>query len=166
MKMAIIALVAILVLGGGAAGAYFYFDKPAEASAGPVDEAKKAEHEAKSKESKDGAETASLEEFVQLDVIVLPIIDETGVTQTVTLMVSIAAPDKATAEEVKRLSPRLKDAFIQDMYGVLNRKNAMKDGVIQVGAIKERLNRASIRVLGEDKVNEVLLQIVQQNPTM
>lgn len=162
MKMAIIALVAVLLLGGGGAGAYFFFFKPAEASAGPVDEVKKAEHEAKAKEAEHGAEEASAEEFVPMDVIILPIIDETGVTQTVTLMVSIAAPSKEAADEVKRLAPRLKDAFIQDMYGALNRKNAMQNGVLQVDAIKARLNRASVRVLGQDKVNDVLLQIVQQ----
>ncbi len=164
MKMVVIGLVAVVLLGGGAAGAYFYFDKPAEASAGPVDEAKKAEHEEKVKNAKDGAEGVVKEEFVALDVLIFPIIDETGVTQTVTLMVSIAAPSAEAAAEVKRLSPRLKDAFIQDMYGMLNTKNSMKDGVIQVNAIKERLNRASVKVLGADNVNDVLLQIVQQRP--
>lgn len=166
MNKAIIAVVALLVLGGGAAGAYFYFDKSAEASAGSVDEAKKAEHDAKVDAAKEGAETAAVEEFVPLDVIVLPIIDESGVTQTVTLMVSIAAKDAAAAEEVKRLSPRLKDAFIQDMYGVLSRKNVMDNGVLKVSVIKDKLNRASHRVMGEGKVNDVLLQVVQQRSAM
>lgn len=160
MKMVIIAIVAVLVLGGGGAGAYFYLNKPAEASAGPEDPEAKKEHEAKV-EGAEGAQ-AALEEFVPLDVLVLPVIDETGVTQTITLLVSIEVPDKVAAEEVKRLSPRLKDAFIQDMYGALNRKNSMQNGVLQVSALKERLNRVSVRVLGKDKVNDVLLQIVQQ----
>lgn len=158
MKMAVIALVAVLLVGGGAAGAYFYFDKPAEAAGGPVDEVKKAEHEAKV----EGAESAAVQEFVSLDVLVLPIIDDSGVTQTVTLVISLEVPDAATAEEVKRLSPRLKDAFIQDMYGALNRKNAMNKGVLQVSMVKDRLNRVSKKVLGEDKINDVLLQVVQQ----
>lgn len=156
MKMAVIALVAVLLVGGGAAGAYFYFDKPAEASAGPVDEIKKAEHDAKV----EGA--AAVHEFVSLDVLVLPIIDEVGVTQTVTLVISLEVPDAATAEEVKHLSPRLKDAFIQDMYGALNRKNVMNKGVLQVSVVKDRLNRVSKKVMGEGKVNDVLLQVVQQ----
>lgn len=160
MKMVIIAIVALLVLGGGGAGAYFYLNKPAEASAGPEDPKAKAEHEAKM-EGAEGA-VAEVAEFVPLDVMILPVIDETGVTQTITLMVSIEAPNKIAADEVKRLSPRLKDAFIQDMYGALNRKNSMENGVLQVGPLKERLNKVSVRVLGEDKVNDVLLQIVQQ----
>lgn len=160
MKLAVIAIVALLLVGGGAAGAYFFFDKPAEAAAGPVDEAAKAEHDAKKAEAE--GEEAAVEQFVQLDPLILPIIGDTGVTQTVSLVISIEVPDAATAEEVKRLSPRLKDAYIQDMYGALNRKSAMENGVLQVNAIKARLNKISTKVLGEGKVNDVLLQIVQQ----
>ncbi len=160
MKLAVIGLLAVVVLGGGAAGAYFYLSQPAEASAGPADEAAKAEAAAKEKAAAEAA--AKLTEFVPLDVIVLPILDETGVTQTVTLVVSIEVPDKLAADEAKRLSPKLKDAFIQDMYGTLSRKNAMKDGVIQTGMIKERLTKASVKILGEGHVNDVLLQLVQQ----
>lgn len=161
MKVAVIALLAVLLLGGGAAGAYFYFDKPAEAAGGPVDEAKKAEHEAKKAEAEGGAE-APKEQFVQLDPLILPLIGDNGVTQTISLVVSIEVPSEEAAKEVERLSPRLKDAFIQDMYGALNRKSTMDNGVLQVAPIKARLNKVSVKVLGEDKVNDVLLQIVQQ----
>jgi flagellar FliL protein len=160
MKLAVIAILALVLVGGGAAGAYFYFDKPAEASAGPVDEVAKAEHDAKAAE---GA-AAPVEQFVQLDPLILPLIGDSGVTQTISLVVSIEVPDEATAKEVERLSPRLKDAFIQDMYGALNRKGSMENGVLQVSPIKERLNKISVKVLGKEKVNDVLLQIVQQRP--
>ncbi len=161
MKVAIIALVAVLLLGGGAAGAYFYFDKPAVAAGGPVDEAAKAAHDAKTAEAAEGA-AAPVEEFVQLDALILPVIDEHGVTQVVSMVVSLEVPDKATAEEVKRLAPRLQDAFIQDMYGVLNRKNSMENGVLKVGLIKGRMNKLTEKVMGPGNVNDVLLQVVQQ----
>lgn len=157
MKLAVIALLALVFVGGGAAGAYFYFDKPAEASIGPVDEAAKAEHEAKAAAAVPGAE-----QFVQLDPMIFPIIGDSGVVQTVSIVVTIEVPDELSAKEVERLAPRLKDAFIQDMYGALHRKTAMENGVLQVDMLKTRLNRISVKVLGEDKVNEVLLQIVQQ----
>ena len=161
MKLAVIALVAVLLLGGGAAGAYFYFAAPAEAAGGPMDEAAKAEHEAKAEAAKEGAE-APKEEFVQLNALILPVIGENGVTQTVSLVISLEVPDAATAEEVKRIAPRLQDAFIQDLYGVLNRKNSMQNGVLQVAPLKARLNKISVKVLGKEKVNDVLLQVVQQ----
>lgn len=162
MKIAIIGLAAVLLLGGGAAGAYFFLNKPAVASAGPVDEAAKAAHDAKADAAKGVA--VAQEEFVQLEPLILPVIDERGLSQMVSLVVSLEVPDVATAAEVKRLSPRLKDAYIQDMYGVLNRKSSMTNGVLQVALIKDRLNKVSVEVLGKDKVNDVLLQVVQQRP--
>lgn len=159
MKLAIIGLLAVILLGGGAAGAYFYFAQPAEASVGPADEAAKAAHDAKVAEA-DAAQAAR--EYVELSPLILPVIGETGVTQTVSLVVSLEVPDAATAEEVKRLTPRLQDAYIQDMYGALSRKNSMEKGVLQVAPLKARLNRVTTKVLGEGKVNDVLLQVVQQ----
>lgn len=161
MKLAVIAILALVLVGGGAAGAYFYFDKPAEAAGGPMDEAAKAEHDAKAAEAAEGA-VAPKEQFVALEPMIIPLIDERGISQNITLVVSIEAPDEEAAKEIQRLQPRLKDAYIQDMYGALNRKSTIKDGVLQVDIIKERLNRASIKVLGEGKVNDVLLQIIQQ----
>lgn len=159
MKLVIIGVIAVLLLGGGAAGAYFYFGKPAVASGGPMDEAAKAAHEAKLAEAAAVPET---QEFVQLDPLIFPVIGETGVTQTVSLVVSIEVGSKEAAAEVERLSPRLKDAFIQDMYGALNRKDSMEKGVLKVAPLKARLNRVSVKVLGEEMVKDVLLQVVQQ----
>lgn len=156
------AVAAVLLLGTGAAGAYFFLDKPAVAAGGPADEAKKAEHEAKKAEAEKAKTEVEASQFVRLETLNLPIIDEHGVAQVISLVVSIEVPDNEAAGEVKRLTPRLQDAFIQDMYGVLNRKNAMQNGVVQVDAIKERLNKVSVRVLGKDRVSSVLLQVVQQ----
>ncbi len=167
MKLPIIALLAVLLLGGGAAGAYFYFQKPAEAAGGPMDEAKAAEHSAKEAEAAKEGEGASGAQYVNMDPLMLPIIDETGVTQTVTLVISLEVPDDATSKEVAHLTPRLKDAYLQELYGSLSRKSVVTEqGVLRVDAIKKRLNKVSVKVLGKDKVNDVLLQIVQQRPVI
>lgn len=103
-------------------------------------------------------------EFVTLDPLVLPIVDENGVNQVISMSIVLEVADLAAAENVKRMEPRLKDAFIQDMYGVLNRYAALKGGVIQVGQIKQRLNAISNHVMGENQINDVLLQVVRQRP--
>lgn len=161
MRMLIIALVAVLVLGGGGAGAYFYFTQEAEASAGGEEheaELKKAEHE------DDGHGFGSVD-FVELGPLVLPIVDANGVSQTVSMVVALEVKGSSSVGKVQKYEPKLKDAFIQDMYGVLNRHAALKGGVIQVGVIKERLNKISDKVMGdEDIVQDVLLQVVQQRP--
>jgi len=160
MRMILIAVVALLVLGGGGAGAYFYFSQTAEASAGEEaheEVAKKEEHHG------DGHGHGAFE-FVELDPLILPIVDENGVSQVVSVVVALEVADSAAASSVEKMSPRLKDAFIQDMYGVLNRHASLKGGVIQVNLLKKRLNKISARVMGDDVVQDVLLQVVQQRP--
>jgi flagellar FliL protein len=161
MKLALIALGALIILGGGAAGAYFYFAKPAEAAAGEISEADKA-HDAAKKAAHDAG--PSTVKFVQLDAMILPIIDDSGVTQTVSLVVAIEVADDVEEANVKLLAPRLKDAYIQDMYGMLNRKASMEGGVIQAAKLKDRLNKVTAKVLGQDQFNDVLLQVVNQRP--
>lgn len=159
MKTIFLALLAILILGGGAAGGYFYFQQPAEASVGETEDHAKAEEV-----HKVDASHAARHEFVELDPLVLPIVDKNGVSQTVIIVVVIEVDSAKKADKVKNLEPRLKDAFIQELYGVLNKHAALRGGVIQVGAIKKRLNSISHRVMGEGIIEDVLLQVVQQRP--
>ncbi len=156
MQKLILAIAAIAVVGGGAAGAYFYFSKSAEASSGQ----KVIEKEVAEKKDVDPSKF----KFVELDPLILPIVDDTGVSQVVSMVVALEVFDDKGASKVEHLSPRLKDAFIQDMYGMLNRHAVTNGGVIQVSAIKKRLNKVSAKVLGKDIVNDVLLQVVQQRP--
>lgn len=165
MKKLLIAAGALLVLGGGGAGAYFYFQKPAEAAA---DATMTASHEKGEGDEKDHAASkgghGEKTEFVQMDPLILPIVDNTGVSQVISLVIALEVPDSASKSEVEALTPRLKDAYIQEMYGVLSKHAAMKGGVLQVGYLKERLNSISAEVLGKEKFNDVLLQVVEQRP--
>ncbi len=154
MKKLIIAIVALALLGGGGGGAYMFFMKPANAS-----ETAKEETAKKEEVNKDATVA-----FVQMSPLVLPIVDKNGVSQIINLVISLEVKDAETGKEVERLQPRLKDAYIQDMYGVLTRQAAMEGGVVQVGYIKSRLNKVTARVMGKDKVQDVLLQVVQQRP--
>lgn len=160
MRMIIIAVVALALLGGGGVGAYFYFTNSAEASGteGDKDHAKTAENK-----EKDGH--GGEMEFVELDPLILPIVDNDGVNQVVSLVVSLEVEDASAADRVKKLTPRLTDAYIQELYGVLNKHAALKGGVVQVGMIKKRLNEISDKVMGDkDTIHDVLLQVVQQRP--
>ena len=155
---------ALLLMGAGGAGGYFYFQQTAVASYGAENLDARAAKEAEKKAAKKAAENAKNLRFVEMDPIILPIIDAEGVSQVVTLVISLEVVGEKNAEYALQLSPRLKDAYIQDMYGVLNRKASMEGGVIKVEELKERLNRISTKVLGESKINDVLLQVVNQRP--
>jgi flagellar FliL protein len=160
MRIILIAIVGLLVLGGAGAGAYFYFKHPAEAAVGDTEEHQAAK-EAKAEKGEHGEAKF---QYVELDPLILPIVDARGVSQTVSMIVVLQVPDADAAAEVNQMAPRLKDAYIQDMYGVLNKHAALQGGVVQVGMIKSRLNEISQRVMGEGVVDDVLLQVVQQRP--
>jgi flagellar FliL protein len=168
MKMILMGLGALIVLGGAGAGVYFYFINPAEASVSEEASAKaeklKAEKDAKKDKGGHGDGHGKGASFVELDPLVLPIVDNDGVSQVVSLVVVIEVPDEAAKKELEAVMPRLKDAFIQEMYGVLSKEAALKGGVLQVSYIKQRLNTISTDVLGAEKFSDVLLQVVQQRP--
>lgn len=160
MKKIILIVVALLLVAGIGGGAYMFFGKSAEASVSPgdlSDQAKKAEADKKK------AEADAKVAFVKMDPLNLPVVSDNGVVQIINISVTLEAADAESAKEVEKFLPRLKDAFIQDMYGALStKKTVTADGIVEVNHIKERLNAVTARVLGPDKVTDVLLQAVQQ----
>lgn len=153
---------AVVLLGAGGAAGFYAFQKEAIASLGAENAQALTAKKERDKAAKAAAENAKNLHFVKLDPIILPIIDAQGVSQVITLVVSLELDGQENAERAEMLIPRLKDAFIQDMYGVLNRKASMDGGLVKVDQLKARLNRVSAKVLGEDNINGVLLQVVNQ----
>ncbi|MGE4314378.1 MAG: flagellar basal body-associated FliL family protein [Pseudobdellovibrionaceae bacterium] len=153
----ILAIALVLLLAGGGAGAYFFMGQDAVAST-PSDKEQKA---AAAKGEHGAAETV---EFVELDPLILPIVDKSGVTQTISMVIVLEVSSAEQKALVEKMAPRLKDAYIQELYGVLNYKAALQGGVVQVGEVKKRLSTISSHVLGEHVVNDVLLQVVSQRP--
>lgn len=162
MKYVMILLFAVMLMGAGGAGGYFFFQKQAIASLGEENGAAVKDKIARDKAARLSDEEAKSLRFVEMEPIILPIIDAQGVSQVVTMIISLEVNSEEHEKYVTLLKPRLKDAYIQDMYGVLNRKASMEGGVIKVDQLKARLNRISAKVLGQNKVNGVLLQVVNQ----
>jgi flagellar FliL protein len=152
---------AVLVFGSIAAGGLYFMNRPAIASLGDFFNEQTAEAET---ENDHNSKRSKSHAFVELDPLVLPVMSRNGVSQIVSLVVVIEIGHSDQVNEVTHLSPRLKDAFIQDMYGVLSGESVIKDGVLQVATIKQRLVDISKKVLGEDIARDVLLQVVQQRP--
>lgn len=162
MKFLMIGGLVLIVAGGGGVGAYVYFGQAAEAAA--PHGAEEAGAKADKAEGGHGDEAQVPSEFVKLDPLILPIVDQEGVSQVLNLVIAIEVADKVAADEVKRLSPRLKDAYIMELYGILNKEAALHNGVVQVAAVKKKLEIITEKVLGEGVALDVLLQVVQQRP--
>ncbi len=103
-------------------------------------------------------------QFVEITPLMFPLIDRNGTNQIITLVVSIEVKNSEGAEKVTLLTPRLNDAYIQDLYGYLSQYAKMNGGRVEISEVKKRLNRVTARVIGEEHFNDVLLQVVQQRP--
>lgn len=156
MKYLLLAFAALAALAAGGAGGYLFLKQPAEAAIGPDGVHR---HAGDLPLAPQGTGI-----YVEMDSLILPIVDEHGVNQVITMVIVIEVTSDDAAERIASVKPRLKDAYIQDMYGVLNRHMALRNGVLQVGMIKERLVRVSNQVMREDIVTDVLVQVVQQRP--
>ncbi|MCD8494052.1 MAG: hypothetical protein LRY39_01280 [Alphaproteobacteria bacterium] len=160
MKAIIVGLAALAVLGGGGYGAYSYFMKTAQEAA-PADQAV-AEVEPEKKEMT--AEELAALPVVELGPIIVPVIDRDGLSQTISLVISVEAMDTLAADKVKYNEPRLKNAYLQEIYGILNRYAALKGGVLAVTTLQEHLNKATDKILGKGIAHGVTLEVVQQRP--
>ncbi len=103
-------------------------------------------------------------QYVKISPIILPLVGEQGVEQIISLVVAIEVPDRQTADKVIVLSPRLNDAYLTDLYGSIDRRDAFHNGLVDVRRIKDRIEKASIRILGQEHVKSVLVQAVMQRP--
>lgn len=151
-----IAIFTVLLAGSGA-GAYYYFQQPAQAA---IDASDTDGAPGKKAEARDPVNY----EYVMMDPLVLPVVDEYGVSQVISMVVVIEVADSKTADKVQAMSPRLKDAYLQYLYGALSRRTVLEEGVLRVDIMKDLLNRVTAKVLGDDVANDVLLQTVQQRP--
>lgn len=164
MKFLCIALIALITLSGNAGQLSFINQAMAGGKAEAAPHGNEAGKGKKGEAGKEDHGSSSAINFVRLDPLVLPIIDGSGVNQVVSLVIVLEAKNQFAATEVRRLSPRLKDAYIQNMYGMLNHKASLEGGVLKVVEIKKMLNKITKKVMGEDAVNDVLLEVVQQRP--
>lgn len=116
-----------------------------------------AQAETKQDEKKEGAF-----EYVDLNPLSIPVINEKGVVQQVNISISLeCAMGKRDTVNIYR--PRLMDAYLRELYGALGSGRAMMKGnIVDVEALKSRLTIVTERVVGPDLVSEVLLQSVHQ----
>lgn len=115
-------------------------------------------------EKKGGLLGLSVDEtsYVSLNPIIVPILGDDGEAQLVTIMVSLEVPNSEAQSKVQEQKLRLVDAFITDMYGVLDNNHLLRNGYIDVARMKQRLSKISDKVLGEHIVTSVLVKGVQQ----
>jgi len=110
------------------------------------------------------ADTGPTVLFIEMAPLILPVIDSYGTTKTVSLVVAVEVDSQEKADQVNKFTPRLTDAYLSDLYGAFSYK-APEGGIIPIGYVKQRLNAASAKILGDEVVSDVLVQVLQSRRT-
>jgi flagellar FliL protein len=163
-KKLIFILLPLLLLGGGGAGAwFFFFSAPAEGEA-----------------SGEGHETAEADEdqgnghggghggapeavFVDVGELIVPVYNRDGQDNFMVVRMELEIGEAMSADEVRYLLPRLRDAYIGTLSTMAGRGELVEESR-RAATIKRALKLTSDRVLGPDAVKDVLLQRAWQQP--
>ena len=140
MKKIVIIGAAVLLLGGGGAGAFMMMGGDDKAAHGKAEVAEVAV-------SKDPI-------YLRVDGLTAPIMKGSHVRHYIFLNVSVEMKDDSARSDASPLKPRLHDAFLREFY---SKTIARGDGTIDFANVSKRLTRQARKVLGEDKVIDVLV---------
>ena len=148
MKSLVVILLVIILAGGGAAGWFFFLKEDPDAMVEEVVEEL----------------PPALPVYVRFNPLQLPLIGDDGIEQVIDIIVALEVPDQAAADLVIAMAPRLNDAILRDLYGVLHTSRVMRNGIVNVSAIKQRIVAVAQDLMGEEVVSDALVQGVAQRP--
>lgn len=147
MKIVVILVLALLLAGGGGGWFFFLKEDPDDAS-----------------EVAEDALPPTPPVYVRFNPLQLPVIGDEGIEQVIDILVALEVPNQAAADRVIAMAPRLNDAILQELYGVLHTSRVMRNGIVNVSAIKLRIVAVAKEIMGEESVNDALVQGVAQRP--
>jgi len=100
--------------------------------------------------------------YVELAPLALPVIDGDRIQQILQFTITVEAADEKAAGRIRDVQPRLADAYIQDLYGALERRRVLDGRIVDVARLRDELTRISTGVLGENTFRAILIQRVSQ----
>lgn len=100
--------------------------------------------------------------FVKMDPMILPIINDQGVQEVISVLIALEVDDQPTIEKVNHLAPKLSDAYMRALYGRLDNKVYRNGSFIDVNKLKTKLEKVTETVAGKGVVKDVLIQGVNQ----
>ncbi|MDF1750098.1 MAG: flagellar basal body-associated FliL family protein [Alphaproteobacteria bacterium] len=139
MKLLIIIVVVLILLAGGGGGYYYFFvlptqDEIAEPVAPPPPDTR----------------------LIELDPLRIPVIRSGAVVNYVILNVTLETIGPENEAFIKKLMPRLRNAFLTDLNGYF--AAVPVDDRILVRSLKRRMMIISGHVVGQGVVSDVLIQ--------
>lgn len=152
MKKLLIGFVVLLCLVGGSVGAMKWLEL------GPFEK----------KGGDTAAETPPPEpehkaQFIEMEPLLINVFDDNQVLGNFQFEIKLEVRNQDHYDEVRRKSPLLKDAFIQDLHTFIPRL-LKKKKQLDLTILQQRLKLRAGLVLGKGKVYDVLIQSVVDTP--
>lgn len=143
---------------------------PALASGGGGGHAAKGKDEAKGEAKSKKKEAVSITGgqgpddpiFLHLAPLTLPVINDYGAQQLVTLLIDLQIKELESAQKMQKEMPRLKDAVLQALYGGLADGSMRNAHALDIPKVKASIHSTVNRVFGGEYVQEVLILGVAQ----
>ncbi len=97
-------------------------------------------------------------EYYTLQPFTVPVVRNGRIAKHVSFVITLETSGLANKDKILEARKRLRDSFLRDLQGVLSIRR--KDGrSFKTSVLKKRLMAASKRVLGEDIVSDILIEI-------
>ncbi len=100
--------------------------------------------------------------FVRMAPLVLPIINDKGVQQILTIVLTLQVKDFDAADDIHSNMPRVQDGILQALYGGLGEGTLRQGNMLNLPKVKSKIIRSLNKVLGPDKITDVLIEGVAQ----
>ncbi len=149
MKKLAILLVLVLTLGGLGGAGWWVFVRQA-----PAQETAETTSEATEEPS-----LVAMLRFIELEPIVLPVIREGQITLHVTTVIAIELAEPMPKEQVRTISPRVRDTILSELHGLYGIRYVQERG-FDLPVVRVRLRQAAERVLGPGTVTQALVKTI------
>ncbi len=100
--------------------------------------------------------------YITMAPMVLPVINEHGIREVVSMIVALEVKEEKDKDQVNSLVPRLNDAYMRALYGRIDSAVYRNGQFLDVNKLKTKLTFVTDTIVGKGKVQEVLIQGVNQ----
>lgn len=110
-----------------------------------------------------GAAKAEGPAYIKLEPLVLPVASAEGLTQSITMKVSLEVIEAENIEKVEHAKPKIQDALLTKLYGNIKEEDTV-GGLLNLPEIKKMIEEVIIDVVGEHVVDHVLIDDIYHMP--
>jgi len=128
----------------------------AEAAPAPKAEGKKGDADTS------GGRFAGDPIYIHMTPMVLPVINDNGVEQLITLILDVQVTNFDAADAMHSNMPRVEDALMRALYGGFGEGSLRNGKLVDVAKVKSKAVAAVGEVIGVENVRDVLIQSVSQ----